>query len=161
MVSQKRNYSSLILEIILSCVLCIALFRKKIVVCYLRTTNFPLKILQFSHPNNQILYLSEPGLKSAAVCREPLLLTSMSAMHYKKAWLVYTCTSLSLPSSVLRKSDETSRDSVESPTLKGLDGTLIVYSWNNSWACTTTSSFSRKNKNNNLYTYLYPDCYIT
>ena len=75
-------------------------FEKKLYYAtYVGTTNFPLKILQFSHPNNQILYLSEPGLKSAAVCREPLLLTSMRAMHYKKAWLVYTCTSPSLPPS--------------------------------------------------------------
>ena len=93
------DFGNYIVMCIVYCVLCIALFRKKIVVCYLRTTNFPLKILQFSHPNNQILYLSEPGLKSAAVCREPLLLTSMRAMHYKKAWLVYTCTSPSLPPS--------------------------------------------------------------
>lgn len=46
-------------------------------------------LLQFCHPNNQILYLSEPGLNPATVCREPLLLTSMRAMH-KKAWLVDT-----------------------------------------------------------------------
>ena len=76
------SFPFLILEILLPCTMYIV---EKNCTTILRIS----PLLQFCHPNNQILYLSEPGLNPATVCREPLLLTSMRAMH-KKAWLVDT-----------------------------------------------------------------------